>query len=128
MTPELRGGSAGDLAYCEVKRLLLRGDLPLGVRLGEERRLAEASRNEELVGMLRHVAERIRPVRTHDFIVPGRIDATIAQHLGILDALLLGTGDPAALLIAHIEESREVVEAAVGAVLERMLAQAGGDA
>jgi DNA-binding GntR family transcriptional regulator len=89
------------------------------------RRLAEASGNEELVEALLRVCERIRSVRTHDFITPGRIDATIAQHLEILDAVLGGGDDAVALLERHICESQGFVEGAVGRVLERMLTTDG---
>jgi len=85
------------------------------------RRLAETTGNMELVEGLSRICERIRPVRTHDFVLPGRIQATTAQHLGILDAIV--SEDPAAesMLEAHISESQRLVEAAVGSVLERML-------
>jgi DNA-binding GntR family transcriptional regulator len=85
-------------------------------------RLAEAGGNTELVEALRRVGERIRPVRTHDFVMPGRIDATIAQHLRILDAVLAGDDDAPERLERHILESQRIVEAAVGIALERMLA------
>ena len=85
------------------------------------RRLAEATRNSELVEDLRRVCERIRPVRTHDFVLPGRIEATIAQHLGILDAVLAAEPTAEEILDRHISESQAFVEAAVGSVLERML-------
>lgn len=84
-------------------------------------RLAEASGNAELVKDLRRIGERIRPVRTHDFVTPGRIDATIAQHLWILDAVLDSSDDAPERLERHILESQRIVEAAVGVVLERML-------
>jgi DNA-binding GntR family transcriptional regulator len=84
-------------------------------------RLAEASGNAELVNELRRVGERIRPVRTHDFVTPGRIDATIAQHLRVLDAVLARSVDAPNELESHILESQRVVETAVGVVLERML-------
>jgi len=87
------------------------------------RRLAEATGNTELVDDLRRICERIRPVRTHDFVLPGRIKATIAQHLQILDAVLDGDASAEGLLERHISESQQFVEAAVGSVLERMLNQ-----
>jgi DNA-binding GntR family transcriptional regulator len=85
------------------------------------RRLAEANGNAELVEDLRRICERIRPVRTHDFVLPGRIQATIAQHLEILDAVLGADAAAETLLDRHISESQQLVEAAVGSVLERML-------
>jgi DNA-binding GntR family transcriptional regulator len=89
-------------------------------------RLAEASGNVELVKELRRLGERIRPVRTHDFVMPGRIDATIAQHLRILDAVLARADNASERLERHILESLRIVQAAVGIVLERML-HAGED-
>jgi DNA-binding GntR family transcriptional regulator len=84
-------------------------------------RLAEASENEQLVDDLRRVCERIRPVRTHDFVTPGRIRATIAEHLAIVTAVLTGSPDAAALLDQHILRSQRVVEPALGRVIERMV-------
>ncbi len=85
------------------------------------RRLAEATGNAELVDDLRRICERIRPVRTHDFVIEGRIQATIAQHLGVLDAVLVADPEAEGLLGRHIAESQRLVEAAVGSALERML-------
>jgi DNA-binding GntR family transcriptional regulator len=65
-------------------------------------------------------------VRTHDFTSPGRIEATVTQHLAILDATLASRSDAVELLEAHILESQRSVEAVVGLVLERMLF-AGGE-
>jgi DNA-binding GntR family transcriptional regulator len=90
------------------------------------RRLAEASGNAELVEALRRVGERIRPVRTHDFLMTGRIDATIEQHLGIVGAAIEGSREAEELLERHISESQRFVESAVGRVLERMLTTGEG--
>ncbi len=94
------------------------------VHLDEDfhRRLAESAGNVQLAEELRHVSERIRPVRSHDFMTPGRIAATVAQHLGIVEAVLDDRIDDAdRLLDGHISESRAVVELAVANVLGRML-------
>lgn len=86
-------------------------------------RLAEASGNAELAGELRRLNERIRPVRSHDFVTEGRIVATVEEHLAVLDAVLAGRPAEAAVLLEeHIVQSQRIVEAAVGRVLERMLA------
>jgi DNA-binding GntR family transcriptional regulator len=86
------------------------------------RRLAESAGNVQLAEQLRQVSERIRPVRSHDFMTPGRIEATVEQHLGIVEAVLGDRIDEAdQLLDGHISESRAVVELAVANVLERML-------
>ena len=92
-------------------------------------RLALSAGNHQLSEELRSISERIRPVRTHDFITPGRIHATVEQHLAILDAVLeRKLGRASTLLESHIGESRSVVEAAVGRVLERMLSVEERDA
>jgi DNA-binding GntR family transcriptional regulator len=88
-------------------------------------RLAEAAGNAELVEQLRRVNERIRPVRTHDFLQPDRIEQTTRQHLAIVEALLAGDSSTGTLLEAHICESQRVVEELVGRVLERMVGLGG---
>jgi DNA-binding GntR family transcriptional regulator len=90
--------------------------------------LAEAAGNHELAEELRRVNERIRPVRSHDFITPGRIAATIAEHLGILDAIIEGLEGKAALLLdRHIRESQTIVQQASSLALERMLSAGSGE-
>lgn len=85
-------------------------------------RLAEAAGNQQLAEELRQVSERIRPVRTHDFVTPGRIASTIEQHLAILDTVMARKPTKAAALLeAHIQQSQGVVEVAVARMLERML-------
>jgi DNA-binding GntR family transcriptional regulator len=85
-------------------------------------RLAESAGNVQLVEQLRRISERIRPVRSHDFMTEGRIAATIEQHLAIVESLLSRrVGRAAELLDRHIGESQTVVEGAVAKVLERML-------
>lgn len=85
-------------------------------------RLAEAAGNVQLATQLRVLNERIRPVRTHDFVTTGRIADTIEQHLGILEAVMAKKPAKAAdLLEAHILQSQGVVEGAVARTLERML-------
>jgi DNA-binding GntR family transcriptional regulator len=90
--------------------------------------LAEAAGNHELAEELRRVNERIRPVRSHDFITPGRIAATIQEHLGILDAVMEGLEGKAALLLDHhIRESQAIVQQASSLALERMLSAGTGE-
>lgn len=94
------------------------------VHLDEDfhQRLATAAGNIQLAGELRRINERIRLVRSQDFIAPGRIVATIRQHLAILEAVCSDDlGRAAMLLDVHISESQDVVEAASARVLERML-------
>jgi DNA-binding GntR family transcriptional regulator len=74
-----------------------------------------------LADLLVQVNERIRPVRTQDFLSAGRITATIEQHLGVLGALLAGDERLAArLLTHHIAESMDVVEQRVATAFARM--------
>jgi DNA-binding GntR family transcriptional regulator len=90
--------------------------------------LAEAAGNHELSEELRRVNERIRPVRSHDFVTPGRIAMTIAEHLAILEAVMAGLEGKAALLLdRHIRVSQEIVEKASLSALERMLAAGSGE-
>jgi DNA-binding GntR family transcriptional regulator len=94
------------------------------VHLDEDfhRRLAESAGNSQLAEHLRQVNERIRPVRSHDFMTIGRIATTVEEHLGILEAVLaIHTEKAVTLLERHIGESQTVVEQAVAKVLERML-------
>ena len=93
-------------------------------------RLAESAGNRQLAEELRRVNERIRPVRTHDFVTQGRVEATIAQHLAIVEAVIAGTTATAArLLEAHIKQSQDVVELHAFKAIERMLCvgTSGGD-
>src|SRR5262245_37687666 len=84
-------------------------------------RLATAAGNLALADLLQQVNERIRPVRTHDFMTFGRIGLTIEQHLGILGALLADDTKQAGKLLAlHIGESMSVVEQRVAAAFARM--------
>ena len=84
--------------------------------------LAEAAGNQVLVDVLRSLNDRIRLVRTQDFLVEGRIEATIDEHLAILDALL--ADDVAAaqgLLDLHIGNSQAVVGERVARAVARMV-------
>lgn len=84
-------------------------------------RLAAAAGNHALADMLLQVNERIRPVRTHDFLTSGRIQLTIGQHLGIVGALLADDVKQAGKLLAtHVGESMGVVEERVAAAFARM--------
>lgn len=99
-------GQAGERAYRELKRRLLMGEFPLRIRLGEER----------------IVNERIRTVRMHDFLTGERIDRTINQHLGIVEAVLAGdlnTGEHR--FTTHLGESIAVVEERAARAVARMV-------
>lgn len=85
--------------------------------------LLRASGNLALVEMLETLNVRIRPVRTYDFLDADRITTSIAEHLGIVTALLDGEILLAAdLLREHIGASLEVVEErAASAIRQRAL-------
>ncbi|MSZ76223.1 MAG: FCD domain-containing protein [Actinobacteria bacterium] len=73
--------------------------------------LLRASGNLALSETLETVNVRIRPVRTYDFLTEDRIESSIAEHLGIVDALLDGQIPLAAdRLREHIGASLDVVE------------------
>ena len=94
-------------------RLRRRG-LPRGHR-------ARVSGNSATERYIRDINERIRLIRIHDFTTPDRIEATIEEHLEILETVRAGRADAAAALMrVHIERSAEVVERRVGELLARM--------
>ncbi|MEZ5179156.1 MAG: GntR family transcriptional regulator [Acidimicrobiales bacterium] len=85
-------------------------------------RLAGASGNQSLTDQLHKVNERIRIVRMQDFLSAGRVELTIEQHVGVLDALLYGDVDLAeARLVGHFAESLDVVEERAAHTIARML-------
>jgi DNA-binding GntR family transcriptional regulator len=89
--------------------------------------LLRSSGNLALVEVLETVNVRIRPVRTYDFLSADRITTSIAEHLGIVTALLDGEVLLAAdLLREHIGASLEVVEErAASAIRQRALRSRG---
>jgi DNA-binding GntR family transcriptional regulator len=73
--------------------------------------LLRSSGNLALAEMLETVNIRIRPVRTYDFLTADRIESSIAEHLGIVAALLEADIELAAdRLREHIGASLDVVE------------------
>lgn len=89
--------------------------------------LLRSSGNLALVEVLETINIRIRPVRTYDFLSADRITTSIAEHLGIVTALLDGEIMLAAdLLREHIGASLEVVEErAASAIRQRALRSRG---
>jgi DNA-binding GntR family transcriptional regulator len=84
--------------------------------------LAEAAGNPVLADHLRQVNDRIRIVRMQDFLTSGRIDETIAEHLGIVEAVLVGdVADAERRFAVHIGQSIAVVEQRVSAAIARMV-------
>jgi DNA-binding GntR family transcriptional regulator len=85
--------------------------------------LAESAGNPVLVDLLRQLNERIRVVRMQDFLTVERIEQTIVEHLGIVDAVLDGDLVVAEQRFdAHVAQSLAVVEQRVLLALARMAA------
>ncbi len=82
--------------------------------------LARLGGNRVLGAMLGSINARIRLVRVHDFLEVARVEITVHQHLGILDAVEAGRADQAAeLMDAHISESQAMAsQAATRALAE----------
>lgn len=90
-------------------------------------RLAASSGNPSLADLLRMVNERIRIVRMHDFLTEERVRRTIDQHLGIVEAVLVGDLTLAvARFGVHLGESMAVVEDRATRALARMASGRGG--
>ncbi|MBT0993124.1 GntR family transcriptional regulator [Cellulomonas sp. DKR-3] len=83
--------------------------------------LSRSSGNAQLTDALVTVNQKIRSVRMHDFVETSRIDATITEHLEILD-LVLARHLPEALtaLHKHVGESLEVVMERATSAMTRM--------
>jgi len=129
-----RNDTTHDLGLLEVLRdewRSLQGDEPIDadpafVMLDESFHvtLAEAAGNPGLADHLRQVNDRIRIVRMQDFLTSGRIDETIAEHLGIVEAVLAGDlTDAERRFAVHIGQSIAVVEQRVSAAIARMAEQ-----
>ena len=85
-------------------------------------RLAEAAGNQALVGLLQGINERIRLVRIYDFLTPERVQLTVEQHLGIVEAVLDRDLELAERrLSSHLSESLAVVEQRAATALARMI-------
>ena len=84
-------------------------------------RLAGASGNPALADLLRVVNERIRLVRMLDFLSEERVQRTITQHLGILEAVLARDIPLAVARFGrHLGESMAVVDDRATRALARM--------
>ncbi|ASF10527.1 putative GntR family transcriptional regulator [Nocardia brasiliensis NBRC 14402] len=122
-----------DRALLEAERdawLALRADPPAqepGFVVRDEEfhvTLLTAAGNAEMVRALQAVNSRIRHVRMYDFMVNNRIETTIAEHLGILDAVLAEDLSLAyQLLHTHIGESLDVVLDRVTRAIAAMAAE-----
>jgi DNA-binding GntR family transcriptional regulator len=88
--------------------------------------LAESAGNPVIADHLRQVNDRIRIVRMQDFLADGRIAETIAEHLGIVEAVLLGDLlDAERRFAMHISQSIAVVEERVAMAVARMVGNLG---
>lgn len=104
------GGDATDAAFVFLDE---------GFHLG----LAEACGNPELAAVLQTVNERIRVVRVQDFLKSGRVQATVHEHLAIVDAVIDGNLlEAERRFVDHLDASLAVVEARVLAAIARMTA------
>lgn len=84
--------------------------------------LVRTGGNDALVDALHDVNARIRIVRIHDFLVPGRIERTIAEHLAVVEAVLRGDEALAQVTLRdHISDSAALVEDSALHVLRRMM-------
>jgi DNA-binding GntR family transcriptional regulator len=84
--------------------------------------LAEAAGNPVVADLLRQVNERIRIVRSQDFMTGARIRQTIDEHIAITEAVLAGDIDGAcARFVAHLDRSVSVVEDRVNRAIARMI-------
>lgn len=105
----------------------LQGDLPapdaLLVEVDESFHVAlsHATANHVLAQTLETVNDRIRPVCKHDFLTADRIEATVAEHWGIVTAVLDRDVPLAVTLMrAHVGESMAVGENRATAAITAM--------
>jgi DNA-binding GntR family transcriptional regulator len=85
-------------------------------------RLAASAGNGALVEQLHKVNERIRIVRMQDFLAATRVQRTVEQHVGVLDAVLDGDlAEAERRLVGHLDESLAVVEQRAALTIARML-------
>jgi DNA-binding GntR family transcriptional regulator len=89
--------------------------------------LSRAAGNQVLTQMLESINARIRPVRMYDYLTDERIERTISQHLGIVEAVLADQiNDAVAKLSLHVGESMDVVEKRAARTLTQMTLARGG--
>jgi DNA-binding GntR family transcriptional regulator len=83
--------------------------------------IATATGNQVLARMLAELNDRIRTLRIQDFTTPDRVEATIAEHLEIIETILLGDADAAATFMrAHVQRSALIVRERATAARSRM--------
>jgi DNA-binding GntR family transcriptional regulator len=88
--------------------------------------LSRAAGNTAITQTLITVNARIRPVRMYDFLTEDRIDKTIREHLGVVEAVLAGQLDDAEVkLRQHVGVSMEVVEQRAARAITQMALRRG---
>jgi DNA-binding GntR family transcriptional regulator len=88
--------------------------------------LNRAAGNQVITQTLVTVNARIRPVRMYDFLTGDRIDKTIREHLGVIEAVLAGKIDDAEVkLRQHVGASMEVVEQRAARAITQMALRRG---
>lgn len=89
--------------------------------------LLRSTGNDVLTQTLESVNARIRPVRMYDYLTAIRIERTIGQHLGIVEAVLAGDVEQSITnLSRHVGESMDVVEKRAAHALTQMTLSRGG--
>lgn len=84
-------------------------------------RIAAATGNPELTRILADLNSRIRTLRILDFTTSDRIATTIAEHLEIVETILLGDVEAAAAFMrTHVQRSALVVRERATAARSRM--------
>lgn len=88
--------------------------------------LNRAAGNQVITQTLITVNARIRPVRMYDFLTGDRIDKTIREHLGVVEAVLAGKIEDAEVkLRQHVGVSMEVVEQRAARAITQMALRRG---
>jgi DNA-binding GntR family transcriptional regulator len=89
--------------------------------------LLRSTGNVMLTQTLESINARIRPVRMYDYLTEERIERTIEQHIGIVEAVLAGTVDESVIKLSrHVGESMDVVEKRAARALTQMTLGRGG--
>jgi DNA-binding GntR family transcriptional regulator len=84
--------------------------------------LSRSSGSMVISEMLESVNARIHPVRMHDFLTADRIELSIAEHLEILESVIVGDVElAAAQMRRHIGISMEVVEERAARAMTQMV-------
>ncbi len=86
-------------------------------------KLYDGSHNEEIVGLARTMRRRVAPFRRAQFLVPGRLAASFSEHAQVLEHVLAGEAEAAAIAMrAHLQ----LVGGASALLLDGLEAGGGG--